>query len=175
MAVTKIANIGNGFPHRSKKVLARKCRLYIAKGNIDNVVPPATIAALTALFTGTTAVYVPLGDMDNAGSNISWVERTYDIDFETIGLGYDITGTFVGVTVTEAMLDFCTNLGGDQYTILCVPDGVNNIFFAMSGVSLTTEGSLNVVENDGVSKITFKASRKADNLTDVVKYRELTA
>jgi hypothetical protein len=174
MAVKKMTNFGNGFIHQLNKVFKRRCRLYIAEGNLDDVADPTNIAALTALYRGASAVYLPFGDMDHTGSHITWTQDSYKIDHSELGLTYNVEGTFVGVTITKESLDFCGNLGFGQYSILIVPDGANDIYFAMSGVTLRTEGDLGVV-NEGISKITYKASRSADSLTTVIKFKELAA
>ena len=175
MGIQKIQNIGAGFPHQANKVLAGKCRLYICKGSLDGVKLPENKAALKALYTGATAVFLPMGDMDNAGSHITWEQQTYDVDFSTLGLGYTVTGTFMGITVTTESLEFMDNLGFDEYTILCVPDGRDDVFFALSGVTITTAGNLDVVENESISKVTYTATRRVNNLTDAIKYKELAA
>jgi hypothetical protein len=175
MTISKISNISNGFAHRANRLLTASHRVFIARGNFDNIALPSTIAAIKALYEGSSATFLPLGDMDGGGSVLNWVQRQYETDFSTVGLGVDVTATLVGITVMESMLDFASDLGNGEYTLLFVPDNINNVFFALSGVTLTTEGNLNIVEKDSVSKITFKASRKANKLTDVIKYKEILA
>ena len=41
-------------------------------------------------------------------------------------------------------------------------------------MTVTTEGNLGVVE-DGLSKITFKISRKANKITDVIKFAKVSS
>ena len=172
--LSKITNPATGFTHNLNKILKEKCRIYIAKGSFAAADIPATIAALAALYSGANAKFIPLGDMDSTGSNITWTQKTAEIDFSTVGLGYEIIGTFVGVTVSKDMIDFVSNMGNDQYSFLFIPDGTNNVFYALNGVTVTTEGNLVVVENDALSKITFKASRKANEVNDAILYKELT-
>lgn len=173
MALSKIAKINEGFKHQLNKLLAKKCRIYIAMGEFDETDIPTDKAELATLYSATGS-FLPLGDMDNSGSNISWTEKTYKTDFSTVGMGYDVNGNFVGVTVTAEMLDFVSDLGHGAYSFLFVPDKTDDIFFALSGVTLTTDGNLAVVEGDTPSKITFKASRGANKITDVVKFKELS-
>jgi hypothetical protein len=150
-----------------------KCFIYIAKGEFKPADIPHSQTALETLISGTNCPFLPLGDMDATGSNIAWSEKTIDTDFSTLGAGYDITGTFVSITINRTMFGFITGLGHSRYSFLFVPEGVNDVFFAVSGVTITTEGSLGVVE-DGLSKITFKVSRKANKITDVIKFAKFT-
>ena len=77
----------------------------MAKGDFSNSDIPENIAALSSLYSGLTAKFMPIGDMDGSGSNITWTQRTYELDFSDVGLGVDVTGTFVAVTVTEDMIE----------------------------------------------------------------------
>ncbi|HPK40009.1 MAG: hypothetical protein WDA18_09305 [Candidatus Ratteibacteria bacterium] len=172
MALKKITNT-NGFQHQVNAILAAKCRIYIAEGEFGDDDIPSDLEALAALY-GSSGDFLPFGDMDNTGSNISWTEKTYEIDFSTVGLGYEVQGNFVSVTITDEMLDFCGDLGRKVYSFLFVPDQAKDIFFALSGVVVTSEGSLSVVEGDTPSKITFRATRKCNKITDAVKYKKLS-
>jgi len=162
-----------GFKHKINDVLQGKCYIFIAKGEFLNSDIPATKTALNTLINGSSSPFLPLGDMDATGSNITWSEKTIDTDFSVIGAGYDITGTFVSITVNRRMFQFITELGYDRYSFLFLPEGTDDVFFAVSGVTVTTEGNLGVVE-DGLSKITFKVSRKANKITDVIKFRKFS-
>jgi hypothetical protein len=66
-------------------------------------------------------------------------------------------------------------LGAKTYSLLFVPEGVNNIFFALNGVTITTEGNLPIVDGDALAKITFKTFRHANLIEDVVKFEEFLA
>jgi len=169
MSLTKITNPSGGFPHRVNEVLMGKCQIYIAKGEIDT--DPETPQELQTLITTS---FVPLGDMDATGSNVTWSEKTVETDFSTLGVGFEVTGTFISVTVNEKMLSFASNLGHSGYSFLFMPEGATDTYFALSGVTVTTEGNLGVVE-DGLSKITFKVNRKVNKLTDCVKFARLNA
>jgi hypothetical protein len=158
-----------GFKHRINDVLQGKCHIFIARGEFLNSDVPSTKTALAGLINGSSSPFLPLGDMDATGSNIAWTEKTIDVDFSTLGAGYDITGTFVSITVNKNMFQFVTDLGHSRYSFLFVPEGTDDVLFAVSGVTITTEGNLGVVE-DGLSKITFKVSRKANKITDVIKF-----
>ena len=61
----------------------------------------------------------------------------------------------------------------NRFSFLFIPEGTDDVLFAVSGVTVTTEGNLGVVE-DGLSKITFKVSRKVNKITDVIKFARLT-
>jgi len=170
----KITNPATGFEHRAYKVLSKKCNVFIAEGEFATTDIPSSTTQLTALYSGANAKFVPLGDMDASGSNITWSARTQKVDFAELQIGVDVVGTLVGITLTKGMLGFVSNLGMKQYSLLFVPDGLTNIFYALSGVFLSTEGNLPIVE-ESVSKITFKATKSANKVEDVVKYDEFTA
>jgi len=163
-----------GFRHRINDVLQGKCHVFIARGEFMNSDVPTSIPALSSLYSGTNCPFLPLGDMDATGSNITWSEKTIDTDFSTIGAGYEITGTFVSITINRNMFQFITDLGHHRYSFLFVPEGTNDVLFAVSGVTITTEGNMGVVE-DGLSKITFKVGRKANKVTDVIKFRKFAS
>jgi len=164
----------NGFLHLINDILKGKCFIYIAKGEFQTSDVPTNKNGLTNLISGSTSPFLPLGDMDATGSNVSWSEKTIETDFSTLGAGYEVTGTFVSITVSKKMLNFIDGLGNARYSFLFVPEGTDDVFFALSGMTVTTEGNLGVVE-DGLSKITFKVSRKANKLTDVIKLAKLTS
>ena len=174
--LSKVFMSGNttftGFKHRVNSVLQGKCNVFIARGEFLPSDIPATKQALANLINGTDSPFLPVGDMDATGSNITWTEKTIDVDFSTLGAGFDINGTFVSITVNRNMFQFISELGHNRYSFLFVPEGTDDIFFAVSGVTITTEGNLGVVE-DGLSKITFKVSRKANKITDVIKFAKL--
>jgi len=171
--LTKVTMSGSsnfaGFRHSVNDVLQGKCHTFIARGEFLPSDIPSSKIALANLISGNNSPFLPLGDMDATGSNITWSEKTIDTDFNVIGAGYDITGTFVSITVNRNMLQFVTELGHRRYSFLFVPEGTDDVLFAVSGVTVTTEGNLGVVE-DGLSKITFKVSRKANKITDVIKF-----
>ena len=175
--LTRIGMTGNneftGFKHSVYEIFKKKSHIYIARGEFlaDDI--PDDIDALMALISGTNSPMLPLGDMDTGGSNITWTEQTVDTDFSTLGSGYEINGTFVGITINQTMFRFINELGDHRYSFLFVPEGVDNVFFAISGVNVTTEGNLGIVE-DGLAKITFKIKRKANKLTDVIKFAKLS-
>jgi hypothetical protein len=158
-----------GFKHRINSVLQGKCYIYIARGEFLGSDIPTTKVALANLVSGTDSPSLPIGDNDATGSNITWSEKTIETDFSTIGAGYDITGNIVSITVNKIMFQFISALGFTRYSFLFVPEGTDDVFFAISGVTVTTDGNLGVVE-DGLSKITFKLSRKANKITDVIKF-----
>ena len=163
----------SGFKHRVNDVLQGKCNIFIARGEFLASEVPSTKAALLALIIGANAPFFPLGDMDATGSNITWNEKTIETDFSTLGAGYEVNGTFVSITVNKNMIQFTDELGHGRYSFLFIPEGTDDVLFAVSGVTVTTEGNLGVVE-DGLSKITFKVSRKANKITDVIKFARLT-
>ena len=167
------SNSFTGFKHRLNDVMQGKCNIFIAKGEFNSSDIPATQFQLQSLMSGSGSPFLPLGDMDATGSNIAWTEKTIETDFSTLGTGYEITGTFVSITVNKNMFQFLTELGYSRYSFLFIPEGVDDIFFAVSGVTVTTEGNLGVVE-DGLSKITFKVSRKANKITDVIKFAKFS-
>jgi hypothetical protein len=158
-----------GFKNKINDVLQGKCYIYIARGEFWNNDIPSSKNQLGNLISATNCPFLPLGDMDAGGSNITWTEKTIDTDFSVLGAGYEVSGTFVSITVNKRMFQFISELGYSKYSFLFMPEGINNIFFAISGVNVTTEGNLGVVE-DGLSKITFKVSRKANKITDVIKF-----
>jgi len=164
----------SGFKHRLNDVLQQKCNVFIAKGEFNQTEIPSSPAELLALITEPSNQFLPLGDMDATGSNITWSEKTIEVDFSTLGAGYEITGTLVSITVNAQMLQFITELGYSRYSFLFIPEGVEDLFFAVSGVTVTSEGNLGVVE-DGLSKITLKIARKANKITDVIKFEKLVA
>jgi hypothetical protein len=164
---------GTGFQHKLNKILNEKCRAHIAEGSFTDADIPTMKKDLHDLYNGVSAPFNPFGDLDGTGSKISWTEKTYELDFTTVGLNVEVTGSLVSVTITSDSLKFASNLGQKEYSLLIVPDGTDNIFFALSGVTLTTEGDLGIVENDHVSKITYKIFRKANKIEDVVKFKEL--
>jgi len=175
MALMSIASPVGGFPHNLLKLLKGKCRIYIAKGTFDSASVPDTISELLALYQGSNAPFKPLGEMDSGGSNITWTQQMTETAFHKVGLGYEVTGTFVSVTVSNEMFSFLKSVGTDLYSFLFVPDGDTQTFFALNGVTVTTDGNLVVSEKDSLSKITFKASRTVDDLSDVIMYEVLAA
>ena len=175
--LSKVTMSGNtsfeGFKNKLNDILQGKCYIYIAKGEFLNSDIPSSANALNNLISGTNSPFLPLGDMDATGSNITWTPKTIDTDFSTLVVGYDVNGTFVSITINKNMFKFVTELGYNRYSFLFIPEGVEDIFFAVSGVTVVTEGNLGVVE-DGLSKITFKVSRKANKITDVIKFTKFS-
>jgi hypothetical protein len=162
-----------GFKHKINDVLRGKCNIFIAKGEFNTVDIPTSKSQLASLINDTDSPFLPIGDMDATGSNITWSEKTIETDFSTLGAGYEVNGVFVSITINKNMFQFVSELGFSRYSFLFIPEGTDDIFFAVSGVTVTTEGNLGVVE-DGLSKITFKVSRKANKITDVIKFATLT-
>ena len=169
----KITNIGTGFTHKPEKIFKAKSRAYVAKGFMRSSEIPDNITALLALYEGANAKFLPFGTLDNSGSNITWTQKTAKTDFYTIGLGYEVVATIIGLTLSPEMLDFVTNIGDDEYTFLFIPDGTEDIFMILNGVTVTTEGNIGILDGDNFSKITFKMTKEANKLTDVVKFVEL--
>lgn len=175
MGLTKISTPANGFLHQANKILGKKCRVFIAKGKFDTADIPDTKAELAALYSGATAKFIPLGDNDESGSKIGWKQKTKKIDFSTIPLGYEITGVLVNVTITSEMLTFADTLGTEEYSLLFVPDSDDSTFFALSGITINTEGELPVMDGDNIGKVTFNLSKDADKIATVVKYAVLAS
>lgn len=169
MAIEKISNPSGGFPFDVNKVMGKKCRIYIAKGTFDTADIPDTVSELSALYGGATPKFIPFGNTEGNGSNVTWNQKTKKLAFSTVGLGFTITGKMVNVTVCKEMFAFIDDLTTGMYSLLFVPDGDDSTFFALSGVSITHEGDLPLDKEDDIAKITFTLSRDADKLTDVIK------
>lgn len=174
MGLIKITTPADGFPFEANQVLAKKCNIYIAKGTFDTEDIPDSASELTALYSGTGAKFVPFGDSEGGSSNLTWTQKTKKLAFSTVGLGYSIAGKIVNVTVCKDMFAFIGDLTTGMYSLLFVPDGDTKTFFALNGVSITTEGDIPLDKDDDVAKITFTLSRDVDKLADVVKYDVLS-
>jgi hypothetical protein len=58
--------------------------------------------------------------------------------------------------------------------LLFVPDGDVETFYALSGVTIATEGDLKVVDEE-LSKINFNISKNTESLSTVVKLDKFTS
>lgn len=175
MALKKITTPALGFTHKANKILCKKCRVFIAEDDFAVADIPATKAALLALHEGAEAKFVPFGDLDSKGSSIKWKQNSVAIDFSEIPTDTEVTGTLINVTLTKEMIAFVDSMGTNAFSFLFIPDGDTETFFAVSGVSVKHEGSLPVVEENELGKVTFSLNRKANQIADVIKLEKLTA
>ena len=173
MPLSPITSMNQGFPQKPTDLFKQKCHAYLAKGDFSTTDIPENIADLTDLYTGINPKFKPIGVLDNAGSNVTWSQKTAKTDFHTIGMGTELTATLVLLTISEDTIDFTADIGDDEYSILFIPQGTNNIFYALSGVTLTTEGNIGIVDGDNFAKITLKAFREANKLTDILIFKTL--
>ena len=171
MALIRISTATTALSETTRKVLRKKCRIYIAKGDFSPTDYPNDPDELRELYTGVNPKFIFLGIMDKGGSEISWTQSGIDIDFGKIGVEYDVNGTFVRVAVDNDTLRFVSDLGDDDYSFLFVPDGDNKTFYALNKTTVTTDGKLTVVDEGGISKVTFKANRKTERLDEVILYK----
>ena len=174
MSLIRIQTPTTIFGEGIKKVLRKKCRIYIAKGDFSQSDIPNDPDELKNLYSGVNPKFVYLGVMDKGGSNIAWTQSGIDIDFGKIGVEYDVNGTFVRITIDNNTIGFISEMGDDDYSFLFVPDGDTTTFFALNKTTVTTDGNLTVVEDGGISKVTFKANRRAERLDDVILYKVFT-
>ena len=161
----------NGFPQTPTDLFKYKSSAYIARGFFTLADMPETITELIALYSGPSAKFKALGTLDNTGSNITWSQKTAKTDFHTIGMGTEITATLVILSISDDTITFTSDLGDGEYTLLFIPQGIDNIFYAISGVTLTTEGNIGIVDGDNFGKITLKAFREANKVSDILKFK----
>ena len=111
--------------------------------------------------------------MDGSGSSVSLEAVTTEIDFGPVTLYYKVSGVLVSVSVESRMLDFVNSIGYEQYSLLFVPDETDDLFYAVSGVSISTKGAFGVVEGDTPSKITFEFARNVNEIKDALYFVDL--
>lgn len=166
--ITKITTTpAGGLPHDVNDILAKKCRVFIGKGIFETDIPD-TKAELKALWSGAGAVFIPLGDLDEEGSYIEPKQKTIKLGLGTVAKGWEITGQIKGVTINKDMLNFVKSIDRGLYSLLFVPDGDDATFYALSGIHITTDLKLIVLDGDNVSNVIFYVTRDTDNLTSVV-------
>jgi len=174
MALSQIITPPEGFPHEILEIFAKKHYVYIAKGTIDQSDIPATSTALKELFEGALAPFKPMGTMGPNGSRVKSTQNTIPVDFGKVGTGFSIEGSLNGFTFVEDSIRFVDSLGMDKYSLLFIPKGDGKRFCALSGVTITTETDIGIVDDDP-SKIIYHIAGETNTLADMIIYRKFAA
>jgi hypothetical protein len=173
MSLSKINSIQNKFPHFAAKLLSARCNTYIARGSLAANEWPTTKAELLEMIQGSEAKFSAFGVLDGDGSEITWEDETYELDHSTVKTSVKLTGKYANMTVNADMLGFIDEIGSDIYTLLNIPVDSDDLYYALNGVTITTNGSIGIVKN-GPSKIDFTATKKANKLGNVLVFREIS-
>ena len=174
--IKKGVAMNSGFPHAFTKIFAERCRVLIALGRIGIADIPKNKEELADLINGgVDSPWLPLGRLSASGSKVTGVPKTQEVDFGKFPTGVDVQIELNSIHFDEDMLEFVSELGVDEYSFMMVPDETDNVFYAVSGITLAPELSLPIVDGDSMATISFKGERKANKYTDVIYYKELIA
>lgn len=164
-----------GLENQVNDLLEKSCKVYISKGSFAESDIPDTKAELKDLYDNDTPgenKFAYFGNMDESGSNVNSTPNMKKIDFYEVQVSTDVTATLVSVTVNEAMLNFLATQSG-VYSLLFVPEEIDNLFFAISGATLNYEFALQIVGTD-LSKINIKATRRVNDIRTVLKLKKVS-
>lgn len=170
--LSKITSLTYDLLTSVNSVFNKQCRVYVAKGTLDEGDIPASIADLQTLYAGAEAKFVFLGNLSESGSKIGWKQNTVAIDFGTVPSNTDITGSLISLMCDEEMLGFVESQIG-EHSFLFVPDkGDDTLFCALSGVTMSHEGEIPIVGKSDTAKITLTLSANVNKVTDAVKFKK---
>lgn len=168
--LSKLTTPVEGFPHLIKDLFAADMKVYVAKGEFTEGDIPVDETELSALYDGETKKFLPFGMLDGGTSDIKWETNSYKTDFHDVPINYTVTGNLISLTLTGEMLGFIEEAGIDQFSFLFVPVDRSDVFLALSGVSVKSEGSIPVIADNEASKITFTLTRKVNKLRTALKF-----
>jgi hypothetical protein len=171
--LTKITTLTYDLLTSVNSVFSKQCRVYVAKGSMEEADIPTDRASLQALYTGAEAKFVFLGNLSESGSKIGWKQNSIAIDFGSINTNTDITGTLISLMCDKNMLGFIETQVG-EHSFLFIPDkGDDTILCALSGVTMSHEGEIPVVGKNETAKITLNLTANVNKVTDAVKFSNL--
>lgn len=157
----------------TNKFLVLQSDVYIASGIVEDAEIPTTIPELEALFNPTTGKATPIGHLAKDAGQIKSKQSIFSegIRMEVPLPSYTIEGDVEIVTFDENVLAFCESEQLRQkVTILVKPLSYDNVFLALSGVTVTTELAVPFNKDTG-AKIKFNFKAMVPKLSNCIKLK----